>query len=140
MTDQMYITISGMNHYFGMEPFVLGGLIYCEKEPGNQVDQEAIRAILPILGTVGYVANSSFTVIQGTYSAGRVYDKVGDGFFARVMFCTEKQIICRVETDKPDLLQMELTAQMMELTAVDPSGPVKAKSSVLRSRLRDTNK
>lgn len=116
MTNEpIYFSISGVKNYFGIEPFVIGSLFYCEKEPNNKYDQEAIRAMLPILGVVGYVANSSYTVIQGTFSAGRLYDKVPHRFFGRVMFRTDKQIICRLELDSPELLSMELTGQMVDL-------------------------
>ena len=115
LKNPLYFSISGVKNYFGMDPFIIGSLFYCEKEPSNKYDVEAIQAILPIIGIVGYVANSYYTVVQGTYSAGRLYDKVPQGFFGRVMFHTDKQVICRVETDHPDLLAMELTSQMVHL-------------------------
>ncbi len=116
----LYITLTGMNYHYGMEPLVLGSLIYCEKEPGNKIDGEAIRALLPMLGTVAYLANSSHTVIHGTHSAGRIYDKVGQGFYARILFRTDRQVICRVEDEAPELLRMELTSQMLSLPGVLP--------------------
>lgn len=129
--SELYITLSGMNHHYGMSPLVPGSLVYCEKEPSNQFDQEAIRAILPILGTVAYVANSSYTVVQGTYSAGRIYDKVGTGFYARILFRTDKQVICRIEGDDQDLLQMELTSQMMDLPlSASTAGPASGKGNL----------
>lgn len=117
---ELYITLIGMNYHYGMEPLVLGSLIYCEKEPGNKIDGEAIRALLPMLGTVAYLANSSHTVVHGTHSAGRIYDKVGQGFYVRILFRTERQVICRVEDDAPELLRMELTSQMLSLPEVLP--------------------
>lgn len=115
MKESLFFSISGVKNYFGMDPFVIGSLFYCEKEPSNKHDVEAIQAILPIIGVIGYVANSSYTVVQGTFSAGRLYDKVPKRFFGRVMFHTDKQVICRVEPDHPDLLAMELTSQMVHL-------------------------
>ena len=119
MKESLYFSISGIKNYFGIEPFVIGSLFYCEKEPNNKYDQEAIRAVLPLIGVVGYVANSSGTVVKGTFSAGRLYDKVPNRFFGRVMFHTDKQVICRLETDQPDLLAMELTGQMVALPEFD---------------------
>lgn len=119
MKEAIYFSISGVKNYFGMEPFVIGSLFYCEKEPNNKFDQEAIRAMLPIFGVVGYVANSTYTVIQGTHSAGRLYDKVPHRFFGRVMFRTDKQVICRLEMEAPELLSMELAGQMVDLPEFD---------------------
>lgn len=129
LTAPLYFSISGVKNYYGMEPFAIGALFYCEKEPNNKHDQEAIRAMLPMVGIVGYVANSSYTVVRGTHSAGRLYDKVPQRFFGRVMFRTDKQIICQVESDHPDLLAMELTSQLIRLPdfeEVHPSGTIKS--------------
>ncbi len=40
-----------------------------EKEPDNEYDKEAIKVIYEGLGNVGYVANSSYTVIGAAMSA-----------------------------------------------------------------------
>lgn len=57
-----YITLTGLNHYFGIAPFAVGQKVRLVKEPENLFDHEAIRAELPGLGKVGYVANSTHTV------------------------------------------------------------------------------
>ncbi len=93
---EKYITITGMNHYFGTEPFKVGKRVRCEKEPENPYDAEAIRVSLKNLGTVGYVANSPYPSAIGTMSAGRVYEKVGKRFKAEVMFITSSKVICKV--------------------------------------------
>ena len=49
-----------------------------EKEPDNEYDKEAIKVTYEGLGKIGYVANSSYTVIGESMSAGRLYDKIGD--------------------------------------------------------------
>ena len=94
---EQHLTITGFDHYYGTRPFALGNLIRCCKEPSNPHDHEAICCRLPFIGTVGYVANSAHTVAGGTLSAGRLYDKVPRQFYARVLFTTHSQIICRVE-------------------------------------------
>ena len=48
---------------------------------------EAIRAELPGLGKVGYVANSTHTVVGNCCSAGRLYDKIGNTATAKVEVC-----------------------------------------------------
>lgn len=93
---EMYITIAGFNHYYGLKPFPIGKKLRCEKEPENLYDSDAIKVILKGVGTVGYVANSPFTTATGTYSAGRVHDKVKRKFHVQVMFTTSSKVICKV--------------------------------------------
>ena len=76
MKNSVLVTIAGLAHYYGTKPFKVGAVIKLKKEYDNKYDDEAIRAQLPYIGTVGYVANSTYTVYSGTYSAGRLYDKI----------------------------------------------------------------
>lgn len=77
---EQYITITGIKHYYGIIPFEIGRKITCVKEPDNYYDQEAIRCQVKHIGTVGYVANSTYTVAVGTKSAGRIAHKVKKKF------------------------------------------------------------
>ena len=54
-----------------------GMKLYLEKEPDNKYDKEAIMVKKEGLGLIGYVANSTYTVIGESMSAGRLYDKIG---------------------------------------------------------------
>lgn len=108
-----YVTVTGFSFYKGTGPFRIGNLIRCEKEPKNYHDAEAIKCTLPMIGTVGYVANSTGTVALGTMSAGRIYDQVSSKFYVRVMFITNSKIICRVEDSaEPNELKTELLSQL----------------------------
>lgn len=107
----LYVTITGFHNYYGMQPFAIGNLIRCRKEPDNRFDCEAIKCTLPMLGTVGYVANSVGTVACGTMSAGRIYDRVEERFYVRVMFTTNSKVICRVERGERTRLEQELEEQ-----------------------------
>ena len=69
----MYITISGMGHYLGMDVFRLGQILFLEKEESNQHDMEAIKVCMEGGAQIGYVANSTYTRAIGTYSAGYIY-------------------------------------------------------------------
>ena len=51
-----------------------GSVFNIVKEPDNQYDAEAI-AVKHNNETIAYVANSVSTVVKGTMSAGRIYDK-----------------------------------------------------------------
>ncbi len=109
---EMFVTVTGFGNYHGMYPFKIGNLIRCEKEPTNHYDHEAIKCVVPTLGTVGYIANSVHTVAKGTMSAGRVYDKVSKKFYIRVLFTTHGNVICRVEDGEPNDLRLELLSQL----------------------------
>jgi len=71
-----------------------------EKEPDNKVDQEAIMVKMKGLGKIGYVANSPWTVIGESFSAGRLYDKIGDTAKGKVFLVTDKGVLCWLETEK----------------------------------------
>lgn len=108
---ELYVTITGVRNYYGMQPFAIGNLIRCRKEPDNRYDCDAIKCTLPMVGKVGYIANSVGTVACGTMSAGRIYDRVGEKFYVRVMFTTNTKIICKVEQGDRVRLERELEEQ-----------------------------
>ena len=92
MQDAYFITITGLNHYYGKKPFEIGRVFKIIKEPDNDYDNEAIYAFLPFTNTV----------YQGTISAGRLYDKIEDYAYARTMFITHNSVIALV-LDKNDV-------------------------------------
>ena len=102
MQAARFITITGLNHYYGKKPFEIGRVFKIIKEPDNDYDNEAICAFLPFIEKIGYVANSTNTVYQGTVSAGRIYDKIEDYAYARTMFITHSSVIAFV-LDKDDV-------------------------------------
>ena len=46
-----FITITGIDHYYGKTPFEIGRIAKIAKEPENPHDPEAIRVELPVIGT-----------------------------------------------------------------------------------------
>jgi len=94
--ENYFVTITGMNHYLGMNPYKVNRLVKLVKEPDNPHDPEAIRVELPFIDTIGYVANSVGTVFAGTCSAGRLYDKLEDYAYAQVLFITHSSVIAIV--------------------------------------------
>ena len=102
MQATYFVTITGLNHYYGAKPFEVGRIFKLVKEPDNNYDNEAICACLPFIDKIGYVANSTHTVYQGTISAGRLYDKIEDYAYARTMFITHSSVIALV-LDKEDV-------------------------------------
>ncbi len=105
----LYVTITGMSHYYGMTPFKIGKKITCVKEPENPYDSEAIRCQLKSIGKVGYIANSPYTVAAGTRSAGGIGHKVKKKFKVEVMFITGHSVICKVvDQKKKDIVEAQI--------------------------------
>jgi len=92
----IFVTITGQNHYLGMKPYKVGHIVKLVKDVDNEYDEDAIAVKLPYIDEIGYVANSTHTVFQGTYSASRLYDKIGDAALAEVMIITHSSVIARV--------------------------------------------
>lgn len=99
---RVYITIAGANHHHGLDLFEKDMTVRLVKEPDNEYDREAIRVELKGLGCVGYVANSPYTVLGESMSAGRLYDRIGDKAAARVLYTLPKGVLYEVEAE--DLL------------------------------------
>jgi hypothetical protein len=97
---RIFFTITGTNHHYGQEFFEPKMSVRLVKEPDNEVDTEAIKVELEGLGHVGYVANSPYTVAGESYSAGRLYDKIGDKAKAEVVFVLPSGVIARVKIKK----------------------------------------
>mgnify|MGYP004603833917 FL=1 len=94
--EKIYFTVAGTNHYFGQEFFEPKMEVKLIKEPDNEFDKEAIRVEVDGLGTVGYVANSPYTVQGESMSAGRLYDRMGDTAKGIVKFVLPQGILCEL--------------------------------------------
>ncbi|MEG1317189.1 MAG: HIRAN domain-containing protein [Oscillospiraceae bacterium] len=102
---ERFVTITGFRYCYGLEPLKIGELVRCKKEPDNRYDSEAIVALMPVIGKVGYLANSTNTVAGGTSSAGRIYDSVPKTFFVRVRFTSFTKVICSIEENKDGVIR-----------------------------------
>ena len=96
---KIYFTITGTNHRHGKDFFEKDMTVRLVKEPDNEYDNEAIRVELEGLGLVGYVANSPYTVCGESYSAGRLYDKIGDRVEGKVLYVLEGGVLGYVEVE-----------------------------------------
>ena len=85
---KVYFTLTGTKYHYGMDFLEKGMKLYLEKEPDNKYDKEAIMVKKEGLGLIGYVANSTYTVIGESMSAGRLYDKIGKKATAKVVMLT----------------------------------------------------
>lgn len=91
-----YFTITGIDHYYGCDFLEKGMKVKLIKEPDNEYDKEAIRVEVKGLGKIGYVANSPYTVLGESKSAGRLYDCFKKKAKAKVMHVTAKGILCEL--------------------------------------------
>ena len=98
--DKMFFTLTGTNHYYGADFMKKGMKVKLVKEPDNEHDREAIRVEYKGLGKIGYVANSTFTVLGDSFSAGRLYDHIGRKAKARIILLTARGVLCEVKADK----------------------------------------
>lgn len=101
--SKIYFTIAGTSHHHGqkfIEPKMKVKLV---KEPDNEYDKEAIKVEMPGLGLIGYVANSPYTVVGESFSAGRLYDKIGDTASGKVLYVLPNGVLCTLNDD--DLLK-----------------------------------
>ena len=93
---KVFITLTGTKYYYGNDFLEKGMKLKLEKEPDNEYDKEAIKVTCEGLGKIGYVANSSYTVMGESMSAGRVYDKIGDTAYAKVVLVTAAGTLCKI--------------------------------------------
>lgn len=106
----MYVTITAFDNMHGTKPFKIDAIVKLSKEPDNKYDTEAIACDMRYFGKIGYVANSVQTVVKGCVSAGRLYDKISDVYFAKIKFVKGTTAIAKVlsfeeytaETENPE--------------------------------------
>lgn len=93
----IYFTITGTEFCYGTEFLKKGMKVKLVKEPDNPYDREAIMVKVKGLGKIGYVANSIKTVLGESWSAGRLYDHFHKKAKGRIMYVTERGVLCRLE-------------------------------------------
>ena len=104
---EIFITLNAFSMFHGIKPFKPDAIIKLTKDTENTYDPEAIACEMRYFGRVGYVANSVNTVAKGCMSAGRVYDKIEDGYFAQVKFITKSEAIAKILTMDEYLKELE---------------------------------
>ena len=97
---KIYFTIAGTKYHFGQDFMEKDMKVRLEKEPDNEWDREAIKVMMDGLGLVGYVANSPYTVLGESYSAGRLYDKIGETAEGTILYVTDKGVLCFLEAEE----------------------------------------
>jgi len=102
--DSIYITVNHLDDFNTTYMFKPGDIITLKKDPDNCYDDEAIVAYDKHSCKCGYVANSVHSVARGTFSAGRVYDRIPDEEKCIIRFITEE---CLIGEISPLLTQNE---------------------------------
>ena len=96
---KIWFTITGTGYRYGQDFLEKGMKVRLEKEPDNEYDREAIRVTMEGLGHIGYVANSPKTVIGDSWSAGRLYDKIGHTANGKVFMVMDKGVLCHTKVE-----------------------------------------
>lgn len=97
--SEIYFTIAGTNHHHGQEFIEPDMSVKLIKEPDNEVDSEAIKVEMRGIGQIGYVANSPYTVLGESMSAGRLYDKIGDEATGKVLYVLPRGVLCALDEE-----------------------------------------
>ena len=92
----MYFTLTGTNHYHGQEFLKKGMTVLLVKEPDNEYDKEAIKVMMKGLDKIGYVANSPYTTLGDSFSAGRLYGNIGKRAEGKVLYVVNEGVLCCV--------------------------------------------
>ena len=93
---KIFITLTGTKYYYGDDFLKPGMKLWLKKDFDNKYDKEAISVNFTGLGCIGYVANSPYTTLGDSISAGRLYDKIGELAKAKVILVTSKGVLCKV--------------------------------------------
>lgn len=96
---EIMITITGIQHYIEPEELNPNQEISLKKEPNNKFDSEAIAVYINDSMQIGYVAKSTHTQAKGTYSAGRLYDKIGETCKAKILVLIHNTAIATVSIE-----------------------------------------
>ena len=94
------ITITGIDHYINVYDLDVNQKVILKKEPDNKFDTEAIAVYTDDFKKIGYIANSTSTVAKGTYSSGRLYDKMKDQKEATIDVVIHKSAIAIVNIEE----------------------------------------
>lgn len=107
VTSKRFFTVVGLRHLGLDTEFIKAGMeLELEKEPDNKYDKEAIMVKMEGLGKIGYVANSTHTVVGESYSAGRLYDTFGEKTKARVKYNMGDKLLGEVEVYADNIVKL----------------------------------
>ena len=91
----VFVTVTGFNHYPNAKRLLEGDKVMLCREPENEFDKSAV-SVYSEFGKIGYVANSEKTVRKGTISADRLVELIADTQEAVVTEGGYYEAICKV--------------------------------------------
>ena len=96
----VYLTVSHLEECQGTWFLKVGDELTLKKDKENIYDDEAIIVYDRNDVKSGYVANSVCSVVRGTSSAGRIYDKIGNEAKCVIRFVMAEagSMICELKT------------------------------------------
>ncbi|MBR4461254.1 MAG: DNA-binding protein [Erysipelotrichaceae bacterium] len=96
--NSIYITINHLSDFERTSFLKPGDKLILRKDRNNIYDDEAIIVYKENKTKVGYVANSVYSVARGTYSAGRIYDRIEEETECAIRFILmeEARIIAEI--------------------------------------------
>ena len=92
----VFVTVTGFNHYIIREPIVAGQRLLLMRETGNEYDKSAVAVYLSG-EKIGYVANTIETVKSGTMSSSQFVEIMEASVYAEVVELSSYDAICKVE-------------------------------------------
>ncbi len=92
----LYLTITGQKHYFGMLPFTPGAVFSLCPEKNNPYDENAIAVVSPVYGIVGMVAQCEDTRAEGTLSASCLHPYLSQNTACVVRFIAGEYILAEL--------------------------------------------
>ena len=96
MSKKTYFTLTGTQYFQGKDFLEKDMKVRLIKDPDNDYDKEAIKVELEGLGQIGHVANSPYTVVGESYSAGRLYDIIGDEAEGTIVYVMPTGVLCKL--------------------------------------------
>mgnify|MGYP002864095100 CR=1 FL=1 len=111
---KVYVTLTGTKYHYGKDFLEPGMKVKLIKEPDNEYDTEAIRVEMKGVGHLGYIANSYYTVLGESMSAGRLYDKIADTAKAKVIHVLPQGVLLKVS--KKSLMDSASEEPIIEVT------------------------
>lgn len=97
MSKKVYFTITGTQYFHGKDFLEKDMKVSLVKDPDNDYDKEAIKVELEGLGQIGHVANSPYTIVGDSHSAGRLYDKIGDTAEGKILYVMPSGVLCTLK-------------------------------------------
>ena len=97
MSKKVYFTLTGTQYFHGKDFLEKDMEVSLVKDPDNDYDKEAIKVELDGLGQIGHVANSPYTIVGDSHSAGRLYDKICDTAEGKILYVMPTGVLCTLK-------------------------------------------